>query len=124
VPPAAASALAGCASTGPLRAWQNSALAGARLDRQAGTDSAAVAAGCVAVTVVTLLSHAPPVGKHTSAGSASASPSSPWTQPEGIDDNGADAVLDAAVAAAAAAVGADGPVAASLVAAPAEDSAQ
>jgi hypothetical protein len=95
-------------------------MAGTRLDRQAGTDSAAVAAGRVAVTVVTLLSHAPPVGMHAAA---AAGASSPPAQPNGIDDNGADAVLDAAVAAAAAAAGAGRPVASCLVAAPAEDSA-
>ena len=43
------------------RAWMNSASGGVALDRRPGTDALAVAEGYVSITVITLLSHAPPV---------------------------------------------------------------
>jgi 5'-nucleotidase len=103
---------------GALRAWRNSPAGGTRLDRTPGTDSAAVAAGQIAVTVITLLSHAPPLGSEPLV-AAAAPPLSQAPQLEGVCDEAADAVLDAALAAAAAA-GGGAAMAARLAAAPAE----
>lgn len=110
--PAGAAAALEAISKGPLRAWRNSALNGARLDRRPGTDAAAVAEARIAVQVLTLLSCA-------LAGGRQAAPSLPQV-PEGLNDAAADAVLDAAVAAAVGAGGAA--VGLHLAAAPAEDS--
>ncbi len=79
------------------RAWMNSPAGGVNYDRTAGSDAAATALGFVSVTVITLLSHAPPVRA-----------CAPETQqqaaiPLGISDEAAEALLDAAAAAATAA---------------------
>ncbi len=121
VPPGPLHALA----AGAPRAWENGKVYVARLDREAGTDSAAVAANQVAISLVRLLSDAPPVG-----GISTAPPPKP-SLPAALDvtllsDAAADYVLEVAAAAAAHSAGAM-PVSAKLVrpplAAPAETSA-
>ena len=112
-------------AVGAPRAWQNGTTYVARLDREPGTDSAAVAAGFVAVSLVRLLSDAAPVGDaaHATAMQPPARP--PALDAAALTDAAADYVLDVAAAAAQAAAGAT-PVAAKLrppLAAPAETSA-
>lgn len=92
-------------ATGPPRAWKNGDTYVARLDREAGTDAAAVAAGFVAVSLVRLLSDAAPVGGPTPP-AAAAPPLPPSLDVAALSDAAADYVLDVAAAAAQACAGA------------------
>ena len=92
-------------AVGAPRAWLNGTKYVARIDREPGTDAAAVADGYVAVSLVRLLSDAAPVGEV-----AQALPPQPPPQPAldatALTDAAADYVLDVAAAAAQAAAGA------------------
>ena len=84
------------------RRWVN-AFGGTRADRAAGGDAFALAAGFVAITIVTLLSHIDP-DPILNSGSDLIQQAAPV--PGGLSDAAAVAVLEAAAAAVAAAPGA------------------
>ena len=90
---------------GAPRAWRNGTTYVGRLDREPGTDSAAVADGFVAVSLVRLLSDAAPVGGQTQV--LPAQPPPPAPDATGFTDAAADYVLGIAAAAAQAAAGAN-----------------
>ena len=90
-------------TVGPARAWINGLKYVARIDREPGTDSAAVADGYVAVSLVRLLSDAAPVGEV--APLLSAPPPPPAQDATGLTDAAADCVLEVAAAAAKMAAG-------------------
>ena len=104
------------------RAWVNGLKYVARIDREPGTDSAAVADGYVAVSLVRLLSDATPASEVAPV--QTAPPPPPALDATGLTDEAADYVLEVAAAAAKLAAGAF-PVAVKLrppLAAPAETS--
>jgi len=104
------------------RAWVNGLKYVARIDREPGTDSAAVADGYVAVSLVRLLSDATPASEVAPVQTAPLPP--PALDATGLTDEAADYVLEVAAAAAKLAAGAF-PVAVKLrppLAAPAETS--
>ena len=107
-------------AAGAPRAWMNGTKYVGRIDREPGTDSAAVADGFVSVSLVRLLSDAAPVGEATQV--LPAQPPLPGLDVTGLTDAAAEYVLGVAAAAAHAAAGAI-PVASKLrppLAAPAE----
>ena len=89
-------------AVGPSRAWRNSSAGGFAEDNRKGGDAAAVAAGSVAVTVLTVLSHALPLDAHPVA---SCPPAELPPLLCGFSDAAADALLAHAAAAAAAVPG-------------------